>query len=260
MRKYLILCKESLRISIAAATTYRLNFILGSFITLVSNIMFPLVTLLIYQTGVAFEGWTLYEVLLIQSIFTLSSGLSQMFFYGIVFSTMGHVREGTLEIVLIKPVNCLFYLMATTFNVENVSVVLGGLVLFLVAIVNVGTITAVMWMQFAILFIAGILVMLAMSLLMAATSFKWVANSRIPEMYSSILRFGIYPQSIFPKLLQSATAFVIPVAMVGFFPAASLLGRTDFLMFVAILPCLLFVGIGITIYQRMVRLYEGVGG
>lgn len=260
MKKYLIMYKESIRISFASASTYRTDFILNSIISLLSNIIFPIITLMIYGSGASFEGWNLYEVLLIQAIFTMSTGISSILFSGIVWSTMDHVKEGTLEIVLIKPVDCLFYLLATTFNIESIGVVVGGMAVFGISLAYLGLPSLVMWIQFFVMFVIGILVMLGMDLLMAATSFKWVANSRIPEMYHSVLQFGNYPQSIFSRSVRAVTTFLIPVAMVGFFPAAALLGRMDIWMYVAIIPCIVFMVVGISLYKYMVRLYEGVGG
>jgi ABC-2 type transport system permease protein len=260
MNKYLKIYKEAMRISISSATTYRANFLLQSVITLLSNIVFPLVTVMIYGSGASFEGWTLYEVLLIQAIFTMSIGISSMFFDGIVWNTMGYVVDGTLEIVLIKPVDCLFFLLASTFNISNLSVVIGGGVVFVVALAHITAPSLIMWLQCLILFLTGILVMLGIELMMAATSFKWVANSRIPEMYESVAKFGNYPQSIFPKWISVFAAFIMPVAMIGFFPANALLGRTTWWMYLAVVPCIMFMAVGIALYKYMVRLYEGVGG
>lgn len=260
MKKYLIIYKESIRIAFASATTYRANFILESIITLLSNILFPLVTLLIYGAGAKFKGWTLYEVLLIQSIFTMSTGIASMFFDGIVWNTMGHVVDGTLEIVLIKPVNCLFFLLASTFNINSIGVVTGGGIVFAIALAHITTPSIIMWSQCIVMFLVGILVMLGIELMMAATSFKWVANSRIPEMYDSVSKFGNYPQSIFPKWIVAFTSFIMPVSMIGFFPACALLGRTDWWMFLAIIPCIIFMTAGIKLYHHMIKLYEGVGG
>lgn len=260
MKKYLKLYGQSIRISFATAMSYRADFILHTLIMILGNSLFPLVTLMIYNTGATFPGWTLYEVLLIQSIFTMANGMANMLFSGIVWVTMDHVKEGTLEIVLIKPVNCLFYLLATTFSVENLAVVIGGFVVFMIAITHLATATLGMWLMSLLFFITGILVMLSLNLLMAATSFKWVANSRIPELFNSVLRFANYPNKIFPKAIQSLTTFIIPVAMVSCFPAVALLGKAEGRMFLAILPCILFLILGIYIYQHMVKLYEGVGG
>ena len=95
---------------------------------------------------------------------------------------------------------------------------------------------------------------------MAAISFKWVGNSRIPEIFDSISEFGKYPAGIFPKAVKVLTAFIIPVASVGFFPASALLGEVEGYMLIAVIPCLVFLAFGIWIYHIMIKRYEGVGG
>jgi ABC-2 type transport system permease protein len=117
-----------------------------------------------------------------------------------------------------------------------------------------------MWLQFIAFFIIGISVMMGIGLIMAAISFKWVGNSRIPEIFDSIRSFGKYPQSIFPKAILVITAFVIPIAMIAYYPAVALLGRGNIGMIVMVLPCMIFLFFGIYLYRHMVRLYQGVGG
>jgi ABC-2 type transport system permease protein len=87
-----------------------------------------------------------------------------------------------------------------------------------------------------------------------------VGNSRIPEIFDSIMTFGKYPITIFPQAIKGIATFVIPVGMIGFFPASALLGRLEPVTLFAVLPCVLFMFFGIWIYQKMVKLYEGVGG
>ena len=260
MKKYMKLYKETIRSSITRSTAYRANFILGILVSLLSNVIFPLVTLLIYKSGASFKGWNMYEVLLVQSIFTISQGIAGMLFSGIVWSTMSYVAEGTLEIVLIKPVNCLFYLLATNFNISEIGIVLGGVIILVIAVANIGHVVLVNVCLCLLLFFVGLFVMLGIMLLMAATSFKWVSNSRIPEIYDSVANLGNYPQSIFPKWIVGITSFIMPVAMIGFFPANALLGRMESWMYISVIPCALFLAFGIALYQYMVRLYEGVGG
>lgn len=260
LKKYIRIYKECIKISIATSLTYRFNFLLDNFITLVSNILFPLVTLLIYGSGAKFPNWSLYEVLLIQSIFTMSTGISNILFDGALWATMGHIIDGSLEIVLIKPVDCLFFLIASTIDFRSFGLLIGGGVMFGIALPHIGQTTIWMVFQFLILFLSGIFVMMGISLIMAATSFKWVGNSRIPEIFESIKYFGRYPQSIFHKAVSGFTSFIIPVAMVGYFPATALLGEVDGTAFIAILPCVIFTIAGIYLFKYMIHLYEGVGG
>lgn len=260
LKKYMEIYRECIKISVSTALTYRLNFLLDSFIMLVSNTLFPLVTLLIYGSGAEFPNWSLYEVLLIQAVFTMSTGIANIFFNGVLWATMRHIIEGSLEIVLIKPVNCLFFLVASTVEFSSFGLFAGGVVLFAVALSHIGPVSLLMVLQFIVLFLSGVCVMMGISLIMAATSFKWVANSRLPEIFDSIKYFGRYPQNIFHKNVSAVTSFILPVAMIGYFPAAALLGEVNGTAFVAILPCFVFTMGGVFLFRYMVRLYEGVGG
>ncbi|MCL2267499.1 MAG: ABC-2 family transporter protein [Treponema sp.] len=260
MKKYFIIYTECIKTAIARELAYRLNFILSLLITLGFNILFPLVTILIYRAGAAFPGWNFWEVLLIQSVFTLSNGIACIMFSGVLWTTMQHIREGSFEIVLLRPVNPLLFLIVTNFDTGSFGLIIGGSVLFGISLSHTGIASLAAIPQFLLLFAAGFAVMAGMQMLMASTSFKWVGNSRIPEIFDSTLAFGKYPATIFPKAVQGITAFIIPVSMIGFFPASALLGRLDSHAFIAVLPCFLFMILGIWLYQYMVRLYEGVGG
>lgn len=260
MRRYLNVYKECIKVAFASASTYRLNFILNCTIMLLGDIIFPLITVLIYGSGAGFEGWSVYEVLLIQSIFTMSTAIADMTFHGVMWVTMDMVRNGNMEMVLILPIDTMFILMARTFSFEGIGLFIGGLTVFVVAIINVSVPSILMWIQFIAYFIIGVLVMMGIALVMAAISFKWVGNSRILEIFSNIRNFGKYPQSIFPKAIVVITSIIIPVAMIAFYPAAALLGRGNSSMFIMIIPCFLFLLFGIYLYRHMVRLYQGVGG
>jgi ABC-2 type transport system permease protein len=229
-------------------------------ITFFGNVLFPLVTILIYRSGASFPGWSFDEVLLIQSIFTRSNGMASIMLGGVLWTTMEHIREGSFEIVLLRPLNPLFFLVASNFEPASFGLVLGGGVLFGVSIAHTGIASAAAFLQFILLFLAGFAVMSGISIIMAATSFKWVGNSRIPEIFDSIKTFGKYPVSIFPKAIKGIITFIIPVGMIGFFPAGALLGRIDAVTMLAVIPCILFMLFGIWLYQYMIRLYEGVGG
>ena len=66
IRRHVKLYFQCLKTIISGETAYRLNFILELIMTLLGNIMFPLITILIYANGQSFPGWTIWQVLLIQ--------------------------------------------------------------------------------------------------------------------------------------------------------------------------------------------------
>lgn len=260
LSRYMAIFGECFRISLSTAMAYRANFIMVMTILFFSNTLFPLVTILIYGSGSGFPGWTFYEVLLIQAVFTISSGIGEVFFNGLFWNTNFAIRDGLFEVSLLKPVNALFWGVVSSIQPTGVSVVLGGVAMAAVALAHTAPLTVASVSMAALLFLCGVSVTFSVTCFMSAISFKWVGNSRIPEMFGSILDFAKYPQDVFPLAVRGFTTIVMPVAMIGYYPAAALLGRADGASFVAIVPCAIFSVFAIWFYQKMIHRYEGVGG
>lgn len=258
--RYFKIYLTCLHTAFSKAAAYRLDFILGNFITLLSNIIFPLVTVLIYANGAQFPGWTMWEVLLIQSVFSMSNALASMISGSVLWVTMEHVQSGSFETVLLKPLSPLFYIASSNFDTGSIGLFFGSLAMTVISASFTRISGTRGILLFLLLFISGVLVMCGLDLIMAAISFKWVGNSRIPEIFESVKEFGKYPLGIFPRAVQALSSMIIPVAAVGFFPASALLGRLDMRSLVSVIPCILFMLFGIWIYDRMIKIYEGVGG
>lgn len=79
MKRMYLIYKTCMKANIASAITYRVNFILNSLIMLIGNVLFPLVTVFIYNSNASFAGWTFKEALLIQSVFILSTACAGIF-------------------------------------------------------------------------------------------------------------------------------------------------------------------------------------
>lgn len=261
VRRYLTAYRVCLGIAVRQATTYRANFLMSALITLVGNLVFPLVTVLIYGSGAGFPGWSADEVLLIQSVFTLSAGLSGLVLGSVVWVTMDHVREGTLEVVLLKPLRPLPFVALTTVQPESAGVAVGGgALLAWSASRSLHDVAAADVLAFLGLFLAGLCVMGGLSLVMAATSFRWVGNARLPEIGESVQTFGRYPLTVFPGAVQGLASFLLPVGMVGFFPASALLGREVAGLWPASAVCVAFLAFAVWLYHQQFRHYQGVGG
>jgi len=152
MKRFLSIYKTCVITAVARALTYRLNFVLSMLITLCFNAFFPLVTLLIYRAGASFPGWNIYEVLLMQSVFTLSNGIAGIMFSGVMWRTLLHIREGSFEVVLLRPLNPLFFLIASNFDPEIAGLVIGGGVLFAFSLAHTGIVSLAAIAQFLLLF------------------------------------------------------------------------------------------------------------
>lgn len=260
MRWALRVYGQGVKVAFASAMAYRMDFIFTAFLSLAGNMGLPLVTVLIYSAGASIPGWGFHEALLLQAVFTMSTGLSSMLFFSLTDVTMYRIREGSYDLLMIKPGPLAFLSISQSFQLEGIGTVLGGLVLFLYSLSGLPFPGVLQWFSFLFLFGMGILVQLGCVLLMSATAFKWVGNSRIFEIFNTVTGFGRYPGSIFPKAFLHIISYVLPMAMLGFFPGAALLGNFSRDMFLSIIPCLLFLLLGIWLYGYMVRGYQSAGG
>lgn len=264
MMKHLVIAVKiyiiALKNSFAARMAYRADFFFSSLMIMVAELLIPFLTLLIYRTGASFPGWSIYEMLLLQGIYMLSRGVAGFLFFGLVWNTLDRVREGTYDLLLIKPRSVLFLAVATGFEPDSIGTMAGGLMVMLYSF-NVLPVPGIWeWGRFLLLFLFSVLALFSFALIMAGSVFKWVGNSRIYEIFDSITIFGNYPRSIFPRTFQAILSYILPIAMIGFFPAAALLGKSSDGVFPAMLVCLIFAALSFAFWRWMLSKYTSAGG
>lgn len=250
----------ALKNSFAARMAYRADFIFCCIMSFVSDMLIPLITVLIYGIGSWFPGWSLYEALLLQGVFMLSNGVARLTFFGIVGSTLGHVREGTYDLLLIKPRSTLFLSIANGFDPDNIGTVFAAVYIIRVSLDKLAWPGTAAWFKFLTLFFLSLTVLFSFSLFMAGSMFKWVGNSRIYEIFDSVSSFGNYPRTIFSKSFQTLISYVMPIAMIGFFPASALLGKAIDGALPAALVCFIFLALGLSFWRFMLSKYTSAGG
>lgn len=259
MKRYLKVYLVSLSNSVKSSLAYRANFALTTTMVLIADLIVPLITLLIYNTGSAFPDWNLYEVLVIQGIFVISKGLAGLLFFNIVGNTLSAVQAGEYDLLLIKPVPTMLLSMAGNMDLNSLGSILGGIMILTVAIFHLPAPGLLDVVSFLLLMILSQLSLFAFALFMAGSVFKWVGNSRIFEMFESVSNFGYYPISIYSKTFQTVVSYLIPVALIAYYPASALLGKplgSVPLLFLS----LIFLAAGIMFWNFMLKHYTSAGG
>lgn len=251
---------HGMKTSLASRMAYRGDFFMSIIIMMVVELFGPLVTILIYNNGASFPGWEKHEVLLLQGVFLLSRGIAFPFFMGMVWNTISRVWEGTYDLLLIKPRSILQMSIITAFDSEDLGKLIGGTLLFLYAIRSVPMLSAVNWLSFLLLFLFSLVTMFAFGLFMAGLGIVWIGNYRIYEIFMTTMEFGLYPRSIFTKMFQTIITWVIPISLLGSFPASALLGKQMTGVLGAMLCSVLFLLAGLWFHRRMVRNYTSAGG
>ncbi|MGE5607034.1 MAG: ABC transporter permease [Bacteroidota bacterium] len=251
---------QGIKTALASRMAYRGDFLMSIFIMLMEELLAPLITILVYRNGASLPGWNMYEVLLIQGIFLLARGIAFPFFFGIVWNTIERVREGTFDLLLIKPKSVLFLAIVTGFDSEDLGKLIGGITLFTLAVSRIPAPGIWEWIQFAALFLISLIVLFGFALIMAGIGIIWIGNFRVYEIFFSIANFGMYPAAIFSKGLQTLITLIIPIAILGSLPAAVLLGRPAPGTIGSIGASIAFFLFGLWFWHRMLKKYTSAGG
>ncbi|MEF3303654.1 ABC transporter permease [Paenibacillus sp. GYB003] len=251
---------EIVKTSFASRMAYRGDFWISSFLTIAGELVVPLVTFLIYRTGASFPGWSLGEALLIQSVFLLSKGIAFPFFFGIVWNTLDRVREGTFDLLLIKPRPALYMALVTGFQPDGLGRLLSGLLVMGAASWYVPAAGAADWLLFGVLMLFSVMALFSFALLMSGILFRWVGSSRVYEIFDSVTSFGQYPRSVFAKSFVGIALQAVPVMMIGYFPASALLGKLSADVWTAVAVCIAFFTLSLTFWHRMLGNYTSAGG
>ena len=249
-----------LRTKIAEQMAYRSHFFLSIILLVAGDLLVPMITLLVYQSGASFPGWSLHEAMLIQGVFGIAKGIAFPLFFGMVGSTLSMVREGTFDLLLLKPRPVLFMTMLNGLDPEDFGRLISGGVLFGYALSGLPAPTTIGWIQFGGLFLASLMVLCAFSLLLSGLLFRWVGSSRVYDIFDSVTSFGLYPGTIYAKSFQQLLTYVIPVGIIAFVPASALLGQAGWDTVGAAAAAVLFLGAGILYWHRMLRGYTSAGG
>lgn len=251
---------QGIKTAIASRMAYRADYFISMSVMLIWEMVVPMVVFLIYRSGVSFSGWSMYQVLLIQGLFMLAKGVSYPFFFGVVWNTISRVQEGTFDLHLIKPRSTLFMSIVTGFDAEDLGKLIGGAFLTGLCLVNIPPVGPAQWLNMGILFVLGQIVMFSFAVIMAGTGIKWVGNFRLYELFDSITAFGIYPLSIFPKSIRIIISYIVPIALIGAFPASALLEKTVPALGFIFIGVLAFLFISLRYWRFILSHYTSAGG
>ena len=232
-----------------------LMFVIGQF--LVSFNIF-LGVFFMFQRFRQVKGFTYQEVLLCFSIVLLEFSLAEMYARGFdSFASM--VRKGDFDRVLLRPRSTVLQVLGSKFELTRIGRMLQAIVMFLYVVIT-GDIqwTADKVLTVCFMLIGGSLLFTAMFLIYAAFSFFTTESLEFMNVFTDGAReYGKYPLEVYGKKLLWVTTFLVPYALVQYYPLLYLLDRKEskvfiFLPLIAALflfPAYLFWRIGIRHYK-----------
>jgi ABC-2 type transport system permease protein len=181
---------------------------------------------LFYRQGLGLGGWSWPAAQVVLGAYTVLDGITSTVLRPNLSRIVQHVQEGTLDFVLLKPIDSQFWLSLRTVSPSGLPEIALGLGLMgWGALQERGALVPGDLLAAALLLLSSALILYALWFVVAASAIWFVKTWNATEVLRTALSAGRYPISAYPPALRLLFTVVLPVAFLTTVPAEALLGR-----------------------------------
>lgn len=228
-----------------AQMEYRLNFVVSIIQESVFTLAKLLYVIVIYQVGVDINGLSPDQVMLFIGTYMIMTGIYTMFFMENFYQLSEHVRSGTLDMFITKPVSLQFMVTLRRVNFSfPIPNLLVGIAMVIIACRRLELdISASIIIPYLLLIVSGTILMYALFLLPQFLSFFIVKTQAVIEITDKFWDFNNMPMYIYNSWIQRVGIFVLPIFVITNFPALALLERisTTYAIWAVVVPMVMFI-------------------
>jgi ABC-2 type transport system permease protein len=217
--------------SVAAELEYPLNAAI-ELVSVLGNLAGSLFVLqLLFAGGPNLGGWSWRGALVVLGLYTLLDGFTTCVLQPNLSRIVTHVQTGTLDYVLLKPIDSQFWLSTRTVSPWGMPAIAAGLGLIGWALAQgasegpAGPLEGGAVLLSLALLLAALVILYSLWFVLAALSIWFVKVWNATEVLRYTLVAARYPVSAYPPALRLLFTFVLPVAFLTTVPAEALLGR-----------------------------------
>jgi ABC-2 type transport system permease protein len=212
--------------ALASQLEYQLNMLI-ELLAMLANLAGSLFLLsLFYRQGIGLGGWSWSAAQVVLAAYTLLNGLTATLLQPNLSRIVTHVQQGSLDFVLLKPIDSQFWLSLRTISPAGFPEIATGLVWMFYAAHQAGApLSAAAIVVTLLLLASGALILYSLWFVLATTTIWFVKTWNATEVLRAALVAGRYPIGAYPPALRSLFTLVLPVAFLTTVPAEALLGR-----------------------------------
>ena len=211
--------------SLASEMEYRANFVTSTLYS-VGQLAGTLLTVnVLYSKNYQFAGWTREESYLVVALFTLLDGITSSALSPNLSRIVGHVQRGTLDFILLKPLDAQFQLSTRNLTPWGFPNILFALIL----IGYTGPRIPLAWWAYplgAVSVLLSILILYALWFMVATTTIWFTKVWNATEVLRSFIEAGKYPMSAYHPAVGFFFTFILPVAFLTTIPAELMRGTS----------------------------------
>lgn len=226
--RYLRLLRLFAQTELQFALEYRANLILGLIEEVVIVGTSLAAVLVLYSHTGAINGWTLGQMIVLLGVYYLVQGAQAFVFETSFERFMEHVRLGTLDFILIKPVDSQFMISTRHVQIPQIGQIVLGFIVLGVGVAQVGEQVRVLdGIAFAVTLVCGLALVYSLLLVLSTLSFWFVRVENLLAIFWSFLDAGRFPVDLYPGWLRITLSTVVPIGIAVTVPAQAIAGRLN---------------------------------
>jgi ABC-2 type transport system permease protein len=213
--------------NLAEELEYRANLVASVLGTLFWMGLAVLTAGLFFRQTNELGGWGFWEVAALLGVFNAVAGVVEALLRPNIGRIVQHVRDGTMDLILAKPLDPQLHLSFRRLVIWRGTDVLLGLGLAVYAVTRAGAAPSPeSLIAFALTLVAALAIVYAVWLGLMTLSFWFVAVENLEILFDSVYEAARFPVSAYPRAMRFVLVYLIPIAWITTVPASALTGRS----------------------------------
>ena len=215
----------SVRVALMTALQYRASFIAEALVAVFWLTWTVAPLLVLFQFDASFSGWSRNEALIVVGFFITLSGILDAFIDPNLSAVVEHVREGTFDFLLLKPIDAQLLVSVHRTAPAKLPHVVVGLVVALWGASQLTTKPGLLEIGGSlVLLLAGTTILHSLWTMVVSLSFKFVRVDNLSFLIRAVVDAGRWPLAFYPTGARVVLTFIVPVGLMTTYPALALRG------------------------------------
>lgn len=214
-----------LRNSLQVEMEYRANLLASLLTALFSGTLSILTLLGIFGRTAEIGGWDLPRMIALVGVSMIIEGLIDCWLYPSLNAITEYVRQGELDLLLIRPINSQFMVSFRNIRIWFAGNVVLGILAILYGMRAQHVLTLGHLALCFLLIAAGIAILYSIWLAAATLAFWFTKVGEVSIIAYTLMETGRFPVSAYPAWARFALTYVLPIAFITNVPAEAAMGR-----------------------------------
>lgn len=230
MRRYWQIYRTFFTSSFARELEFRANFFAKILQNAIWIFFFILLLLVVYRNTDSIAGWSRGDSFILAASIFIMTAIGTAFFMSIM-EIPQHVRQGTLDFIVTKPIDSQFWVSSRKFNFDKIGTLIAGIVMLIIGVIQAKVHPGFSeWSAFAVLLASSLVIYYSVSLMLMTTGVWLVRVDNLWVLTETMTEVARYPIDIYGMGIKNLLTFVVPMAFIATIPASQLVRGADWRM------------------------------